>query len=159
MLSPEASVMETLQMFQNPTVSMCISITLLPFCPSPVKDDLDRFWEKSTSSCWARKQHPHPQYFLSALKNWCVGIRTVFATSAHKLSVMRRMWPHHPDKPPSNVSTEMFFWVEGQIKVGCIFSIFLSRLYFSVLNHQYLWEKGCLLRSVTLLFLTFKFLL
>lgn len=39
MFSPKASVTETLQMFQNPTVSMCISITLLPFSLSPVKDD------------------------------------------------------------------------------------------------------------------------
>lgn len=113
----------------------------------------------ATCSCWARTQHPHPLYFLSGWKNWCVGIRTGFPTSAHRLSVMRRMWPHHPDKCPSTASTEMFFWGEGQINVGWIFSIFLSRLYFSVWNHQYLWEKGCLIRSLTQLYLNFKFLL
>lgn len=113
----------------------------------------------ATSCCWAREQHPHPQYFLSAWKNWCVGTRTGFPTSAHTLSVLRRMWSHHPDKHPSKASTEIFFWVEEQIKAGRIFSIFLSRLYFSVLNHQYLWEKGCLIRSVTQQYLSFKFLL
>jgi len=38
MLSPKASGMKTLQMFQNPTVNMCISITLLPFSPLSIKD-------------------------------------------------------------------------------------------------------------------------
>lgn len=34
--------METVQMFQNPMVRMCISIPLLPFSPSPVRDDQEQ---------------------------------------------------------------------------------------------------------------------
>lgn len=102
MLSPKASVMETLQMFQNPTVSMCISITLLPFCPSPVKDDLDRLREKCHQLLLSQKTAPSPSVFSKCMKELVCGYQNCISN----LSSQAASYEEDVTPPPWQTSTQ-----------------------------------------------------